>query len=94
MLKWINFVFFKWTELFQTELSLRGVAHLNKSVFLLVEEDFHSLNVSVNTWKNMKQNCQWISTETPFKHVKEIKSEFSYQTGWRGSEAWRSAEGE
>lgn len=38
----------------QTKLSLSGVAHLNESVFLLVEEDFHSLNVAVNPWKDMK----------------------------------------
>lgn len=38
----------------QTKLSLSGVAHLNESIFLLVEEDFHSLNVAVNTWKDIK----------------------------------------
>lgn len=38
----------------QTKLSLSGVAHLNESIFLLVEEDFHSLNVAVNPWKDIK----------------------------------------
>lgn len=33
----------------RTELSLSAVAHLNQSVFLLVEEDFHSLDVPVHT---------------------------------------------
>lgn len=42
----------------QTKLSLSGVAHLNKRIFLLVEEDFHSLNVAVNPWKDMKSQSE------------------------------------
>lgn len=45
----------------QTKLSLSGVAHLNKSVFLLIEEDFHSLNVPINTWKDTKTNFKALS---------------------------------
>lgn len=47
----------------QTKLSLSGVAHLNKSIFLLIEEDFHSLNVSINTWED---------TKTQFKVMSEV----------------------
>lgn len=32
-----------------TKLSLSSIAHLNESIFLLVEEDFHSLDVPINT---------------------------------------------
>lgn len=35
-----------------TKLSLSSITHLNESIFLLVEKDFHSLNVPINTWKD------------------------------------------
>lgn len=42
----------------QTELSLSAVAHLNQSVFLLVEEDFHSLDVPVHTCNTQHTTTQ------------------------------------
>lgn len=74
-----------------TKLGLSSIAHLNKGIFLLVEEDFHSLDVPINTWKDMQphsnaEDSGWVLSLTA-RYTND-----SHQTRWRGIEARRSAE--
>lgn len=63
----------------QTKLGLSGVAHLNKSIFLLVEEDFHSLNVAVNPWKDIRSQ-QLKADWNPFRVTDSYDSPRQTQT--------------
>lgn len=73
-----------------TKLSLSSVAHLDQSVFLLVEEDFHSLNVPINTWEDTKPHGN--GSKVLLSHADSWHTSDSHQIRWRGIEARRSAE--
>lgn len=73
-----------------TKLSLGSIAHLDQSVFLLVEEDFHSLNVPVNTCEDIKAHGNGF--EVLLSHTDRWHVSDSHQIRWRGNEARRSAE--